>query len=181
MAESKPFSQVKLICGVIAGDECVFKRAEERLTQLYGNIDLESANFAFDFTDYYAKQMGEDLKKKFLSFKRLISPERLSEIKIETNGLEDEIREEFKASHRIVNLDPGYLTPSALIMATAKNFAHRVPLQHGIYAHLELLFGKNKIRTLDWTYPDYKDESCQSFFLEVRCEYLSQIRKETEG
>jgi len=176
MAESKPFSQVKLICGIIAGEEGVFKRAGEKLVQLYGNIDLESASFAFDSTDYYTKQMGEDLKRKFLSLERLVSPEKLSEMKIQTNKLEDEIKEEFKADHRIVNLDPGFLTPSALIMATAKDFAHRVPLQHGIYAHLEFLFGKDEVRTLDWTYPDYKSESYQTFFLEVRRVYLSQLR-----
>ncbi len=180
VAEPKPFLLVKLICGIIAGEERVFNKVGEKLVQLYGDVDLESASFAFDFTDYYAKEMGEDLKKKFLSFKRLISPALLSEIKIETNKLEDEIKEEFKAGHRIVNLDPGYLTPSALIMATAKNFAHRVPLQYGIYAHLEFLFGKDEVKTLDWTYPDYKTEGYQNFFLDVRRIYLFQLKKETE-
>ena len=61
-------------------------------------------------------------------------------------------------------------------MATAKDFAHRVPLQHGIYAHLELLFGKKMIRTLDWTYPDYKTEEYQKFFLAVRKIYLEQVK-----
>jgi len=180
VAEPKPFLLVKLICGIIAGEESVFKRAEDKLVHLYGHIDLESATFAFDFTDYYAKQMEEDLKRKFLSFEKLISPEKLSDMKIQTNKLEDEIKEEFEAGHRIVNLDPGYLTPSALIMATAKNFAHRVPLQNGIYAHLEFLFAKDEVRILDWTYPDYKTEGYQNFFLDVRRVYLSQLKKETE-
>ena len=171
---------MKLICGVIASEEYVFKRAGERLAQLYGNIDLESVTFTFDFTDYYAKQMGEDLKRRFLSFERLLSPETLSKIKIETNKLEDEIKEELGSGSRIVNLDPGYLTPSSLIMATAKNFAHRVPLQNGIYAHLEFLFAKDEVRTLDWTYPDYKTEDYQNFFLDVRRAYLSQLKKEAE-
>ncbi|MFC2166988.1 DUF4416 family protein, partial [Acidobacteriota bacterium] len=54
--------------------------------------------------------------------------------------------------------------------------AHRVPLQHGIYAHLEFLFGKKMIRTLDWTYPDYKAEDYQRFFLGVRKRYMEQLK-----
>jgi hypothetical protein len=60
-------------------------------------------------------------------------------------------------------------------MATAKGFAHRIPLQQGIYAHVELLFSKKDIKTLDWTYPDYKSEKYQKFFLETRRIYLSQL------
>ncbi len=176
MAEPKPFSQVKLVCGIIASQEPYFKRAEERLVKLFGSVDKASPLFEFDFTDYYQDQMGKNLKRKFLSFAHLIAPERLSEIKLQTNDLEEEIRKEFRAIQRIVNLDPGYLTPSALVMATAKDFAHRIPLHDGIYAHLELLFSKKEVRVLSWTYPDYKTEGYQKFFMEIRQIYLSQLR-----
>jgi len=181
MTEPKLFSPVKLICGIIASEENFFKRAEERLEQLYGPLDLASPLFRFEFTDYYEKQMGQNLKRKFVSFGNLISPEDLSEIKIRTNALEEEIKEELKAGKRIVNLDPGFLTASALIMATAKDFAHRIPLQYGIYAHLELLFGKNDVRTLSWTYPDFETEGYQIFFLDVRRIYLSQIQSQKKS
>jgi hypothetical protein len=175
MAEPKPFSPVKLICGIIASKEASFIKAEERLVQLYGPLDITSPLFRFNFTDYYEKQMGKNLKRKFLSFASLISPEKLGEIKLRTNGLEEEIRKELKEDRRVVNLDPGYLTQSALIMATTKDFAHRIPLQKGIYAHLELLFSKKSIKTLDWTYPDYRTEQYQKFFMEIRRIYLSQV------
>lgn len=176
MAEAKPFSPVKLICGIIASEELVFKKAEEHLIQLHSPTDHASPLLKFDFTDYYEKQMGKNLKRKFLSFARLVSPEKLSEIKLRTNELEEEIKKELRASHRVLNLDPGCLTPSALIMATAKDFTHRIPLQQGIYAHLELLFGKKEVHTLSWTYPDYQTEEYQNFFIEVRRIYLSQLR-----
>ncbi len=175
MAEPKPFSPVKLICGIIASEEIFFKRAEERLVHLYGSVDITSPLFKFNFTDYYEKQMGKNLKRKFLSFAELAMPEKLGEIKLRTNELEEEIRAELKQGRRVVNLDPGYLTQSALIMATAKDFAHRIPLQQGIYAHLELLFTKKSIKTLDWTYPDYRTEEYHKFFMEVRRTYLSQL------
>jgi hypothetical protein len=175
MAEIMPFSPTKLICGMIASKETSFKKAEERLVQLYGSVDLMSPLFIFNYTDYYEKQMGKNLKRKFLSFASLISPEKLGEIKLRTNELEEEIREELNERRRVINLDPGYLTQAALIMATAKDFAHRIPLQQGIYAHLELLFSRKNFKTLDWTYPDYRTEKYHEFFMEVRRIYFSQL------
>ena len=176
MTEAKTFVPVKLICGMISSQNFVFEKAEDHLKDLYGPVDLISPIINFTFTDYYEKEMGEGLKKKFLSFQELFPPENLSEIKIRTNALEEDLKQEYKTPQRIVNLDPGYLSAASLIMATAKDFAHRIPLQHGIYAHLEFLFGKNEIRTLAWTYPDYKTEDYQNFFLAVRKIYLEQLK-----
>ncbi len=177
LTDPRPFSSVKLICGIIASQERIHQSAEERLVQCYGDLDSKSQAFPFDFTNYYEKQMGKNLKRKFVSFENLIEPERLSMIKLETNRMEKEIREKFQTTHRVVNLDPGFLTPSALIMATTKDFSHRVPLQNGIYAHLELLFGKDEVRLLNWTYPDFKNKAYQEYFLKIRRNYLSQLRK----
>jgi hypothetical protein len=177
MAEPRSFFPVKLICGVIASKEKVISDTVRRLVQSYGNVDLESPLIPFDLTDYYEKQMGKDLSRKFLSFERLIPPERLSSIKLETNRMEEQIQEEFMDKRRIINIDPGYLTTASLIMATAKNFAHRVPLRDGIYAHLELLFGRDEVRLLDWTYPDFKNKGYQEFFRKARRIYLSQIKE----
>ncbi|MCP2606641.1 DUF4416 family protein, partial [Candidatus Aminicenantes bacterium AC-708-I09] len=125
MAEIKPFTPVKLICGIIASDKKIFEMAEKELSFLYGKIDYSSDLILFNFTDYYERQMGPDLKRKFISFERLIDPSELSSIKIKTNELEEEIKKRLNLNRRAVNLDPGYLTRSALIIATAKNFAHR--------------------------------------------------------
>ncbi len=176
MTEAKTFVPVKLICGMISSQSFVFEKAEDYLKDIYGPVDFLSPFINFTFTDYYEKEMGGILKRKFLSFQELIPPENLSEIKIRTNELEEELKQEYETPQRIVNLDPGYLTAASLIMATAKDFANRIPLQHGIYAHLELQFGKNEIRTLAWTYPDYKTEEYQNFFLAVRKIYLEQLK-----
>lgn len=105
MTEAKAFVPAKLICGMISSQNIVFEKAEDSLKDLYGPIDYSSPLITFTFTDYYEKEMGGNLKRKYLSFQELIPPENLSEIKIYTK----------------------------------KNSAHRVPLQHGIYAHLEQL------------------------------------------
>jgi hypothetical protein len=195
MAEIRSFLPVKLICGLIAGRDEHFSRAEGRLSGLFGPVDSRSPRFPFVFTDYYEAEMGPGLKRGFVGFDRLIDPSGLAAVKIRTNELEQELAAEFGTSQgpvgperlscqeerpgrrsRIVNLDPGYLTAAALIMATTKDFSHRIPLQEGIYGHLEFLFTKTGIRRLDWTYPDFAQPGYQSFFLEVRKEYLRRLR-----
>ena len=176
MAEAEPFSPVKLICGIISSRPHSAQAAKGKLVQLYGPIDSESPSFLFDYTDYYDEQMGSPLERKFFSFQQLLSPERLSEIKLQTNKLEEDIRQELEENLRVVNIDPGFLNASSLIMATVKNFAHRIPLRAGIYAHLELLFGKDHVRTLKWTYPDFEKEEYHDYFLEVRKIYLAQLK-----
>lgn len=177
MAEAKSFKKRKLIIGLIAGKPEVFHSTEKELRNLFGPTDLESDVFKFIYTDYYSKQMGGvSLSRKFLSFEELINPERLSDIKITTNHLEETMRKKFRSSHRIVNIDPGIMNSSSLIMATVKDFAHRIPLIKGIYGHLELLFGKDEIRTIDWTYPDFREKTYHPFFLKARKKYLNQIK-----
>jgi len=176
MAEVKPFVPVKLIVGIISSLEAAKAMAEEALKAVYGPADLRSGVYSFNLTDYYNQQMGQGLDRYFLSFARLVPPDSLSDIKVRTNALEEELRNALTPERRVVNIDPGILTGSALIMATTKDFAHRIPLRHGIYAHLELLFAKKTVRLLPWTYPDFQNEDYQRFFLEVRRIYLGQLK-----
>jgi hypothetical protein len=176
MAKAKPFSPAKLIFGLIASQDLIFQRTQELLIQLYGPLDTESRFFSFDYTDYYKKQMIGTLKRKFISCSNLYPPDKLSEIKLRTNTLEEEIAREIKSKKRVVNIDPGILSASALIMATVKDFSHRIPMQKGIYGHLEFLFGKNAVKILPWTYPDYRSPEYHDYFLNVRELYLQQVK-----
>lgn len=176
MAQPKVFLPAKLVCGIIASQEAHFERAEEELVALYGQVDLRSPFFGFELTSYYETEMGTHLRRRFLSFEKLVPPERLSEIKLETNALERKLSQAFPTLLRPVNLDPGILRPSSLIMATVKDFSHRIPLSHGIYAHLEFLFTKDAVKLLDWTYPDFRQEGYQTFFLQARRLLLQQLK-----
>ncbi|MFC2156206.1 DUF4416 family protein [Acidobacteriota bacterium] len=172
-----PFHPVKLVCGMISSKRLCFERGEDLLKSALGRIDLRSDFFSFTVTDYYEKEMGPDLSRQFVSFENLIAPEELAAIKINTNKMEDQIKDEFKSDFRVINLDPGYLSSAALVMATAKNFSHRIPLADGIYAHLEFLFGKkNNIRLMEWTYPDFRLPAYEEFFLKIRETFLVQLQ-----
>jgi hypothetical protein len=177
MAQPKEFAPVKLICGVIYKEDALFDEVRRRLAAEWGAVDSRSEGFPFDLTGYYEDEMGGGLRRRFMSFERLAGPESLPARKIWTIDLESAIRAERGVTGRPVNIDPGYLTASAVVMATAKDFAHRIPLGRGIYAHLEFLFTRTGVRTLDWTYPDLRREPCQAYFRSVRETYLRQLRE----
>ena len=177
MAQPKAFAPVKLVCGVIYKEEVLYEEVRRRLIGEWGTVDMESPAFDFDLTDYYQPEMGTALQRKFMSFSGLVAPELLPQAKLRTIELEEAVRRETGAAGRPVNIDPGYLTASALVMATAKDFSHRIPLGRGIYAHLEFLFAKTGVKTLDWTYPDFRRGPCQEYFRTVRELFLRQLRE----
>jgi len=176
MADIKPFAPVKLVCGIIAGSKEMFQAAEDRLAAGHGPVDARGPIVPFIGTEYYAGEMGPGLSRMFLAFRDLVCPDRLPDIKIGTIAIEDDLRATNAAGGRRVNLDPGILTGAALFMATTKDFAHRSPLQKGIYAHLELLFTRTGVKRLEWTYPDFRTDEHLPFFLSVRKGYLESIK-----
>lgn len=175
MAQPKDFIPVKMICGVIYKDDALYEETRKRLEAEWGRVDSESEAFPFDLTGYYEDEMGGGLRRRFMSFETLVAPESLPEAKLWAIELESMIRQERGVTGRPVNIDPGYLTASAVVMATAKDFSHRIPLAQGIYAHLEFLFSKTGVRTLDWTYPDLRREPAQAYFRSVRENYLLRL------
>ena len=106
--------------------------------------------------------MGAPLFRRFASFRELIQPGQLPDIKLLTNGIEVETSCDGK---RTVNLDPGYLSVANVIIATTKNHYHRVPLHKGIYGHMEYVIKKkNTLTPLEWTYPDFRSSAYMDFF-----------------
>jgi len=99
----------------------------------------------------------------------------LPEVKI---GLERIERDLSVGGRRTVNLDPGMVTPENFILATGKNFTHRVYLRDGVFADLTLVFRKGEYRTLPWTYPDYATEEIRLLLEEVRSELLAAAAAE---
>jgi hypothetical protein len=71
-----------------------------------------------------------------------------------------------------VNLDPGLLTPENFILATGKNFSHRVYLGNGVFADLTLVYRNGGFHPLPWTYPDYASEEVRSLLRDLRREHM---------
>ncbi|MBI5778046.1 MAG: DUF4416 family protein [Planctomycetes bacterium] len=175
-------SPVKLFIGILATNTSFFRIAEEKLVSLFGVIDLKTPaqGIPFTFTDYYTNEMGNNLKRFFLSFEKAIQPDAITDIKIKTNRLEEVIAGTASAKvTRPVNLDPGYLTSGKVILATTKDYSHRIYLKDGIYAEITLQYravkgsGK-KFQAMPWTYPDYCTKEYLDFFHQMRKIYLTQ-------
>lgn len=181
MGDIKPVIPVKMFCGMIATDNDVMEQGFERLVSLFGSIDEQTDNTSFGFTDYYADEMGVNLIRKFVSFTDLIDPGEIVAVKLATDEVEKElaIADEAGMSRRI-NMDPGYITPAKVVLATTKDFAHRIYLSNGIYAEVTLNFrkGKGQCDGFKWTYPDFGTEECHEFLLRVRRVLLNE-RDET--
>ena len=69
---------------------------------------------------------------------------------------------------RPINLDPGYIESSKLVLASMKNFSHRICLADGVYAEITLMYRNGKWRHLEWTFPDFASGRYDRFLSEVR-------------
>ncbi len=138
----------------------------------WGRIVLESERFDFSETDYYDESMGAGQQKTFFALEKLIDPAELSSRKIASNSAELVYATDHAADVlRPLNLDPGYITESKLVLASTKNHAHRIYLSQGIYAEITLRYRGGQWQNWDWTYPDYQRQDFKAFFQECR-EYL---------
>jgi hypothetical protein len=176
VASIREFNLVKLFVGVLVSDRTLIPAVEERLTADYGPIDDRSEIIPFQFTTYYAKEMGSSVDRVFFSFERLIEADQLPQIKRKTNSLEEELAGLKTTVERPVNLDPGYLEHAKVILASTKNFYHRIYLGGGIFGEVTMHFRNHTYQFFPWTYPDYQSEEYQAFFLRIRQIYREQLR-----
>src|SRR3990167_2746804 len=157
MSMPKEPNSVKLIISLITGDKGILKAVLKELEDKFGSIDFLSGSIKFNHTDYYTDEMGDNLFRKLISFEKLIKPETLSDIKLFTNSIENEHLAE--GGKRIVNIDPGYISLEKLVLATGKNFAHRIYLRNGIYA-------------------DYAGADMRVLLKGIRARYVHQLQQE---
>lgn len=177
MWELKEPSPVKLIVGMLGHDEGALTAARKALASALGPIDLVSETWPFDQTSYYQDQTGTHILRQFVSFTDLVDPGELPDIKHRTNALEQQLaRSLARPVPRPVNLDPGIVEPSKLILATTKNYSHRVYIGKKMYAEVTLVFDKGAWHPLPYTYPDYRGQQYLDFFSTVRNKLLQQLR-----
>ena len=176
MGSIRTFGPVKLFIGTLVSERSLIPGVEERLAGEYGPIDHRSEVIPFNFTDYYRHESGDSILRVFLSFERLIEAEQLPEIKRRTNALENEFRGIQALVSRPINLDPGYLENSKVILASTKNFYHRIYLGGGIFGEVTMHFKNTGFQFFPWTYPDYQSPEYQRFFLDLRRIYRTQLR-----
>ena len=173
--EPKP---VKLVIGILAADRQCVHAAIEAIIDKFGKADFMSDVWPFDKTDYYREQTGPNILRQFVSIERLVAPSSLARIKHRTNRIEQKLAKRLALPlPRPVNLDPGMIEPSKLVLATTKNYSHRIYIGKRIYAEVTLIFDKGCWQPFDHTYPDYKQQCYFDFFDKVRARLVEQLKK----
>jgi hypothetical protein len=170
--------QVKLIAGLLVGDEALLDTARKELGALLGEIELVSPTWPFGITHYYEEELGKTILRQFVSFAEPFAMERLAEVKLATNDLEARIAGSLgrATDRRPVNIDPGYITLGSLVLGTTKSRAHRIYLGQGIFAEVTLGYERGGWRGWPWTYPDYAADTYHPFFSAVRERLKAQRR-----
>jgi hypothetical protein len=181
MWELQPPKPVKLIIGILASDERCLSAAREALTAEFGPCDLVSEAWLFNQTTYYRDQTGPRILRQFVTVDELIDPGELADCKHRTNRIEQKLSQTLDGSFpRPVNLDPGIIEPSKLILASTKNFSHRIYIGKKMYAEVTLVFDKGTWHRLPYTYPDYLQLPYLEFFSEVKGKLLRQLKSATK-
>jgi hypothetical protein len=169
---------VKLIVSLFSGDDGLLGDAIHAMAERYGSADFIGAPLPFAYTDYYEREFGSSLIRRFVAFERLVRPESLPDIKTWTNNVEVRFAAE---GRRRVNIDPGYLAKAHLILATGKGYTHRPYLREGIFADLTLIYRDKSFHPLPWTYPDYASAEVIGILTRIREKYLLQLKGKAEG
>lgn len=170
MGKTEQPAPALLFAGILYNDDNCLSAAKKTLIENYGNCILEIPSFPWNYSEYYNKEFGNNIIRTFMFFEKLISPEQIIDIKLQTNQIEESLSEKGK---RKVNIDPGYLTLSNIVLATTKNYSHRIYLGKGIYGEVTLIYKNNTYSPYIFTYQDYQDEKSIKMFLEIR-KYLKQ-------
>lgn len=164
----------RLIVSMIYSSIGAMDAAAGEIEKKYGRVEIETEDIDFLHTRYYREEMGDELKRKFFAFEKMVERDKLADIKLWTNKLEEKFGEKVDDFvFRKVNIDPGILTPASLILASTKDYSHRIYLRDGIFAETTLIYEKKKFKGLPWTYPDYMEP--------VTIDFLTRVRETMKG
>ncbi len=175
MSVPKAPQPAKLVIGFFMKETALFPEVFRRVEHHFGQADIVSRWFDFDYTDYYEQETGRPLFRRMVAFKTLIDQGSFPGIKAVTNTIEADCLRE---GRRRVNIDPGYLLGSRFVLATGKDYAHRIYIGGHMYADLTLIYKNGDFRPLEWTYPDYAARQMRDLLLKIRRKYLLDLKGE---
>jgi len=153
--------KVLLFIGTLFKEREIYYTSLELLKNLYGKILMESAQSEWKYSNYYNDELGSPIFRRFIFFKELISEGEIADIKLQTNEIELKLS---RNSKRMINLDPGYISLAKLVLATTKDYSHRIYLKNGIYGEVTLIYKKNSFIPHINTYKDYADKKYIELF-----------------
>ncbi|MBF0327834.1 MAG: DUF4416 family protein [Nitrospirae bacterium] len=161
---------VLFFAGVLFVDQEIYDQALIRIEESLGEVVMETPPVLWSCSSYYKDEMGGPIVRRFIFFKRLRSPEHLAESKLATNSVESFFA---KDGRRRINIDPGYIHPAKIVLASTKDYSHRIYLKDGIYAEVTLHFRNGKFEPHVNTYREFQDErNLKNFYMARRLYFL---------
>jgi len=165
-----------LVVALFSRHRSAIESVRQIVESQWGPIALQSRPFVFDQTSYYQQQMGYRLEKEFWVLQRQENPAGLADLKRTAIAWEGLIAQSGRFPEtRPVNIDPGWLSPLKLVLASTKDRAHRIYLRDGIYAEVALQRVGSQWRGYPWTYPDYLLPDSLEFFQQA----IGYLKKES--
>jgi hypothetical protein len=170
-----PAPRAYLFFGVITGFRDLFDWVRDRVVTEFGELHPrgESPIYPFPATRTYEDSMGPKLERRFLVLGEPWPEDGLAAVKLAALAIEDEVA---RAGHhpveRPVNIDPGLINDCRIILATTKDYAHRIFRGSGVWEEITLFYADGAYRTHPWTYPDFRSPRYHEFFLPFREEIL---------
>jgi len=162
---------VKLFIGILSPEPALFGSCSDIVCREYGPVDYQSEIVPWTNSDFYQEEMGPGILRQFIFFERLVDPGDLSSIKLNTTRIEKSLAVQAGSRmRRRINLDPGYVTEAKVVLATTKDYSHRLYIGNGIYAEVTLRYA-NKDRSFtpfEHTYLDYCSQTYIMMFNKAR-------------
>jgi len=177
MGSIKPAPSVHPLVAVMFTTEEQKQKVIEHFNERFGRVLGSGPIYLVtDYTDYYAAEFGSHLRKQLFVFETPVSLENYHRIKVWSNQIEIEPKSK-PGFPRMVNIDPGYLEPSKLVLFSTKNYSHRVYIADGIFAEVTMLYARGKFVKLPWTYADYYWAENLKFLTELRKQIIKISRR----
>jgi len=175
---------MKLFVGMLSAEASLFEACDNILRKEYGSVDFRSEIQPWNRTDYYQEELGTDILRTFIFFEQLMDPAILPMVKIFTNALEKQFATgSGSGTKRRINLDPGYITEAKIVLASTKDFSHRIYVGQNIFAEVTLQYrlqGRTFI-SLEHTYPDFRSDESIALFNKARRLLQETLRTQRHG
>ena len=174
MRKARHPEQALLFLGTLYSDRQIFAEAGHILTEQFGEIILTSPAVAWDHSSHYRDELGWPILRQFVFFSSVIDTGSLADTKLKTIEIEDSLS---AAGKRKINLDPGYITLAKVVLASTKNYSHRIYLGKGIFAEITLIYRAVE-RTYTphlFTYTDYQEKDNIDLFMKARNELRRKL------
>jgi hypothetical protein len=163
----RPPEAALLFTGALYSDAEIFAQTKKILENIFGDSLWVSPPLLWDYSAYYRDELGSPIKRRFIFFKDLFDTGTLADIKLRTNEIEGSLSVSGK---RRINIDPGYITLAKVVLASTKNYSHRLNIGKGIYGEVTLIYHQKEgtFKPHLFTFRDYQEDTHTDIFMNAR-------------